>query len=92
MVAAALKAGADLKTLERIAACVTTDAAYEIVLEAGISEGFSQCVMERVDHFLKKKAGGRFEVESIVYTFEHGILGETKGASKVMEELARHER
>lgn len=91
MVYSALKAGADVKTLNMIADCVSTDAAYEVIVAAGIEQEFMQEVLNKITYYLNKRVAGRFEIECIVYSNEHGLLGETIDARKMVEELLAYE-
>ncbi len=91
MVFAALKAGVSMEDLKLISECVTTDAAYEIIRNSGKETEFMDYVMGQVDYYLKKRAGGRFEIESILFSNEYGLLGETSKARERMEELTRYE-
>lgn len=91
MVFSALLAGADMELLKGISECVSTDGAYELIVRAGLGISFMEKVMEKINFYLKKKAGGRFEIECIVYSNEFGLLGKTAGAERVMEELTNCE-
>jgi len=92
MVYSALKAKASAEVLEKIAECISTDAAYEVIKAAKLEKPFMDNVMEKIDFYLRKKALDRFEIECIVYSNEFGLLGETKGARIIMEELSKHEK
>lgn len=87
MISAALKAGADIDCLNKIDECVSTDAAYEVIKEAHIEKAFMDIVMGKLDFYLKKKAADRFKIDCIVFSNEHGLLGETKDARETLEEL-----
>ena len=83
----ALKAGADIETLEAVAACVSTDAAYEVILKAGIEAEFMKNVMDRIVYHLNKRVSGRYKIECIVYSKEYGLLGETDGSRELVKKL-----
>lgn len=87
MLYSAFKAGANREVLDKIAESISTDAAYECILLAGIEKPFMENVMEKIEFYLNKKAEGRFQIECIVYSNEYGLLGETKGARELMGEL-----
>lgn len=91
MIYSALKSGAGKEILDRISECVSTDEAYSMILSAGLDRPFMDNVMDKIDYYLKKKAAERFEIECIVYSNEFGLLGETKEARKIIEELVKHE-
>ncbi|MBQ0041908.1 MAG: cobalamin biosynthesis protein CbiD [Lachnospiraceae bacterium] len=87
MMYSAFMAGADKDVLARISECISTDAAYEYILKAGLEKKFMENVMGKIGFYLNKKVGGRFQIECIVYSNEFGLLGETKGARKLIEGL-----
>lgn len=89
MTACALKAGAGLPVLHRIADCISTDAAYEIIKKAGVEERFMSIVMERIAMYLGKRTGGKLRVECIVFSKEHGKMGETAGVEALLKELRK---
>lgn len=91
MVYAALKSGASVTVLNQISQCVSTDAAFEIIKNEKLEEAFMNNVMEQIEYYLQKKVAERFEIECIVYSNEYGLLGETKGARAIMEELLVNE-
>lgn len=91
MAFSALRAGADTDCLNKISECISTDAAYEIILQAGIEKPFMDNVMEKIAFYLNKKAAGRFEIECIVFSNEYGLLGETKNARILMDQIINSE-
>lgn len=91
MVYSALLAGAGIEILEAISQCVSTDAAYAILVETGMGKAFMKQVMEKISFYLNKRAADRFAIECIVYSNEFGLMGETVGAREWMEELVCHE-
>lgn len=87
MAAAAARAGAENELLCDILDCVSTDAAYVLVKERGLEKKMMDVVMEKIDFYLKKKAGDRFRIECIVISNENGLLGTTQGALKMLGEI-----
>jgi len=85
MVAAALEAGVDNESLREILQCVSTDAGYAVIQRTGLEKAFMTIVMERIDRYLKKRVAGRFGVECIVFSNEHGLLGQTGHAGALLE-------
>jgi len=83
----AFLAGAEKETLKKITECVSTDGAYEIILNAGIQKQFMEIIMEKIVYYLNKKASDRFIIECVVYSNEFGLLGKTPGASELIGEL-----
>ncbi len=88
MAAAAIRAGADRETLLGILDAVSTEEAYALLVSAGIAEKTMQHVMERIDFYLKKRAG-RMEIRCMVYANRYGLLGQTEGAEDWIREVAK---
>lgn len=91
MIASALKAGVSVDGLKEIAECISTDAAYEVILREGRNHDFMQDVMKKTEFYLKKRVADRYQIECIVFSNEHGLLGKTQGADQIMEELVGYE-
>jgi len=87
MAVSALRAGAGADTLSEIMGCISTDAAYDVMLRAGIADGAMDHMMERIAFYLDKRVAGRFRIECIVFSNEHGLLGETARVHSLMDEL-----
>ncbi len=80
MASAAIRAGASNELLNSILDCVSTDAAYQLVMENGIHTQVMDIIMKQIHFYLKKKAAGRFNIECIVFSNEYGLLGATDKA------------
>ena len=87
MAAAAGYAGVSTEGIRQILDCVSTDAAYDIVVGEGCEAAFMARVMERIEFYLKKRAAGRLGVECVVFTKVFGLLGETPGARGLLTRL-----
>ncbi|MCR4704747.1 MAG: cobalt-precorrin-5B (C(1))-methyltransferase CbiD [Lachnospiraceae bacterium] len=88
MAAAAIKAGAERETLLAILDAVSTEEAYAILVDAGIAKETMLRIMERIDFYLKKRAG-RMEIRCMVYANRYGLLGQTKGAEDWIREVVQ---
>lgn len=44
-------------------------------------------VMERIEFYLKNRAGNELEIGAIMFSTEEGILGETKDAEQLLDEI-----
>ena len=84
MAAAAIEAGMDGEILRELLNCVSTDAGYEIIKSTGHEGVFMEVVMRKIHRYLTKRAAGRFGIECIVFSNEHGLLGQTKQAEKLL--------
>lgn len=87
MAALALKAGINEKTAIKILDCLTTEEAYQIIInekEQNIIKQFSKCLMDKISFYLNKRGNG-LEIECIVYTNEFGLIGTTKAAEALIK-------
>ena len=82
MSAAALQEGVPAEVCLKILDCVMTDEAIRLIDEAGKKDAVMQRLMDKIMFFLKKRAGGRMEIECILYSSKYGELAKSKGADK----------
>ena len=87
MASSALRAGAGRDIALAILDTITTDEAIEIIKKEGMLEDVMKIVMEEVTHHLSRRAEGKIEIESILFSNEHGTLGKTSGAEAYLEEI-----
>ena len=87
MSACAIEAGCDLDVAGRVLRCLNTTEAFSHIKEAGIAEGFTGVMMDRIGYYLGKRAADRLEIECIVFSNEDGLLGKTAGAEELLESL-----
>ena len=92
MAAAVILVSGDAELAGRILGCSNTTQAYGLVAEAGLSEAFMKCVMERIGEHLNRRAKGRLQVECIVFLNEEGLLGATEGAGELLATVQREQR
>ena len=79
--------GASQETVCRIMKCINTTEALEILREQGLLETVMKSVMERIEFYLKNRAGDELEIGAIMFSTEDGILGETKDAEQLLAEI-----
>ncbi|MBR6404058.1 MAG: cobalamin biosynthesis protein CbiD [Eubacterium sp.] len=87
MVAAGIKAGLPADILNGILDCVSTDAAYELILTTGKEKEFMAEVMRKADYYLKKRAADRFNIECIIFSNVFGLMGKTSGAEALLDKM-----
>ncbi len=80
LAAFAVKVGADADAALQILDCVTTEEAVRILEKSGKLEMVMDHAMERICYYLNKRAGGRLQVDCIMYASEFGELAGSKGA------------
>ena len=91
MAAAAIRVGLPVNVINEILDCVSTDAAYELILKTGKEKEFMAEVTRKVDYYLKKKAVDRFNIECIIFSNLYGLLGETSGSRDLLHKIKSHQ-
>ncbi|MCR1843042.1 cobalt-precorrin-5B (C(1))-methyltransferase CbiD [Murimonas intestini] len=86
MAAAAARAGAGIETVREILGTITTEEAVGILKREGLIESAMAEITKRVRYYLQHRCQGALQTEAILFSNQHGYLGETEGA----EELIRH--
>ena len=65
--------------------CATTDAALDMLDEAGLLEPVMASVMEKLEMRLRHRIGEDVRVEAVVFSNARGMLGMTDGAGELLE-------
>ena len=65
--------------------CATTDAALDLIDEAGLLEPVMASVMEKIEMRLRHRVGENMRIETIVFSNARGLLGATDGASGLLD-------
>ncbi len=78
LVTCGLLAGADPAVLKRLTDCVTTDAALDLLQEAGALHPTAQVLMERIQYYLDGKVKGEMKIGAAVFSEKYGVIGITK--------------
>ena len=74
MSAHALRAGADGTLARAILDCATTDEMLRLLREAGLLEGAMAHMAERMDFYLRRRAGEAMQVGAVAFSDLYGIL------------------
>lgn len=88
LVSCALACGADLAVLSNLQACVTTDAAIDVLAQAGLLQFVMAELAMRIDANLKRYTVERIEVAFVGFTdrgYNAGVLFASGNAEKLME-------
>lgn len=85
MAAAGIRAGISIDILKQILECVSTDAAYELILSTGKQKEFMAEVMSKVDYYLKKKVDNRYDIQCIIFSNVYGLMGKTEGVGSYIK-------
>ena len=83
--------GADRECVQRIMGCAVTAEALGYLKEAGILKSVMESIMERIAFHLGQRCQNRLQAEAIVFSKEEGILGKTKGAQALLEQIKGEE-
>lgn len=89
LAAHAAMAGAGCGTVTQIMGCINTTEAVLILKERELLVPVMRTVMERIDEALRRRAGENLSVGAVMFSTEEGILGRTKGADSLLEQIRR---
>lgn len=88
----AAMAGADTAVVKEIMACLNTTEAVKILKEKGLLQNVMKTVMERIEFYLRQRAGEELQIGAIVFSSEEGILGQTENAAGLLEKTERRQQ
>ena len=77
LTAFAVKIGVELPVAQQILTCVTTEEAVRILDSCGKRVPVMEAAMERIFYYLNKRAGGKMQVECLMYANEFGELAKS---------------
>lgn len=92
MAAQAMRAGADQATALRLLASNTTEEAIGILKETPYLAGAIREMAGRIRFHLQKRCAGELWTEAVLFSSQYGYLGETEGAEKLIQRIARERR
>ena len=78
--------GADRKVCTALYNAATTDACLEILDTAGLREPVLQSLLAAIQLHLDRRAGGAFRVGAVLFSNQHGPLGQTETAARLLNE------
>lgn len=91
LAAHAALAGASQAAVKKIMECITTSEAAAVLQKEGILEKVLQTVMERMEYYLRQRAGEDLEIEAYMFSGEDRITAKTSGADRMLEEILRQD-
>lgn len=89
LAAFAIHEGAGVDVATRILDCVATEEAVRLLREAGKQQEVMDYAMERIMFYLNKRAGGRMQIDCIMYDNAFGELAKSKEADQWFTLLER---
>lgn len=91
LAAFAVKCGVGAERACRILECVTTEEAVRILEESGKKREVMDFAMNRICYYLDRRAGGRVQVDCILYANAYGELAKSGGAEEWFTLLEREQ-
>lgn len=82
LTAFAIHEGVSAGVADQILGCVTTEEAVRLLRKAGKQQEVMDYAMERIMFYLNKRAGGRMQIDCIMYDNAFGELAKSKEAEK----------
>lgn len=77
--------GAPQDVVQVVMDAATTDAALDALQECGLADKTMESLMERLGDKLNHRVAGACQVEAVVFSNVHGVLGMTPGARALMQ-------
>ena len=87
LTAHAALAGADNKILLRIMDTVTTEDALDILSENNLLQPVMKSITDKINFYLNNRAKGQIITGAIIFSSNHGMLGKTENADKLLKNL-----
>lgn len=89
LAAAAIKSGCSAETARAILDCVSTEEGIRKIKEEDAQNLFRKTmdyIMERILFYLDKRAGGKLEIECILFCNEFGLLAKSANAEEMLRQ------
>lgn len=87
MAAQAIRAGAPLSLVKRILDTNTTEEAVGLLKGGGICDKVMEETAGRIQFYLQKRCEGALATEVVLYSNQHGFLGQTRGAEVMIQKI-----
>lgn len=85
----AVRAGADIECARAVLDCSTTDEALGVLKRHQILDKTMEEIMRRIQFYLNHRSYERILLGAVVFSNEHGYLGQTEDAEKLIEKISR---
>ena len=86
------RAGELIGLVPEIEESVTTDEMFAVLERAGVREEVMERIVERAAWHLEQRTRGKIQTEIIMFSKEYGILGMTKGAMDLLDQMKRERK
>lgn len=91
LAAAAIKCGVEYENTDKILSCISTEEAVRILRECEKLKEVMDYSMERSIFYLNRRAGGKMQIDCIMYSNEFGELARSREAEKWFTLLAQEQ-
>ena len=81
--------GASMQLVKKLMDCFTTTEAVEILKAEGLLLDVMESIMEKLEFYLKYRAGEHLKIGAIVFSVEEGILGSTSDTQELLEHIQK---
>jgi len=71
--------------------CINTTEAAAIIREQGMLEKVMKTITERIEFYLRQRAGEKLQIGMILFSLEDGILGKTEEADLLLEQIRQNQ-
>ncbi|MBN7772395.1 cobalt-precorrin-5B (C(1))-methyltransferase CbiD [Clostridium aminobutyricum] len=81
--------GGDQVLIKQIMNSITTDQAYELLLEKGQNflEAVMKSLLDKIDYHLENRIHHTMHIGAIMFSNKYGLLGKTKNADEILNKL-----
>lgn len=83
--------GGDCNLTRKILECITTDEAYDLLIEENIKEKVTEKIMQRIDYHIKNKITKEINFGVIIFTNTHGFLGINEKGKDMLNKFKKSE-
>ncbi len=87
LAAHAAMAGADRQCVRRLMDCAVTTEALDILEQEQLLSQVMETVTDRIDFYMRQRAGARLCTGAVIFSKERGILGMTGQAQTLLEQI-----
>ena len=92
MAANAVRAGCSLECVREILNTVTTEEALTLIKREHRLPQVMREVTERIEEYLNRRAYQRMLLGAVLFSNEHGYLGETKAVPELIQRITKQEK
>lgn len=90
LAANAIRCGCSMETAADLLGCVTTDEAVRMLGQQGLTEPVMERIVASAQSYLWRRAYEKLDIDIMIYSFEEGLLGATKGAAGMLEKIKEY--